>query len=552
MRVYHIILILLVAACTAQAEPVPIGFDKESLLRRRLDGPQEVAVPRAEDTTGVVGVPIIVTIAEDGRVTDARPDSQWTRESNTAPAIAAARRWRFRPFTYRGRPVVAQGTVEIAYRGPELWGDRTAQFPPVDYASLRIELVRSACYGECPDYSVSIDGAGNVLFSTRTPPLEGDAAVHRQYGGVPGVLVPGVHRSRIDRATLDVLIARFREARFFTLRPEYRAGITDSSTYRLRFSSGGRTWTVTDYVGGTVGMPAVVTALEDEVDRVAGTARWTDGGEGTVAALRSEGFDFTSRRAMQMAAIATLLRLAPSAPDRFVIELVEAGVPLDRTLGTGTEAVPLGEVLLLGAVRNHRPDLFAYLAGKGWLTRIPRDRLSLAFAEGGGGCEPAVARALVGAGADPMARTPRATDPELADNHGGTALIIATGPYGPCSRSDIIPLIESLIALGVDVNAADQKGETALFGIENPEIQERLLAAGARADVRDSAGNSPAFSSWTDVIVLRLLDAGADPNGRYDDGLSLRQQARVRHMPAVVAWLDARGIAEPPPVPIRR
>jgi alpha/beta superfamily hydrolase len=68
------------------------------------------------------------------------------------------------------------------------------------------------------------------------------------------------------------------------------------------FSSGGRTWTVTDYVGRTEGMPAVVTALEDEVDRVAGTARWINGNQDSVAALLAGGFDFTSRRAMQAAA----------------------------------------------------------------------------------------------------------------------------------------------------------------------------------------------------------------------------------------------------------
>lgn len=543
MRIYHILLPLFLAACIAQAQPAaPFGFDTESLMRHRIEGAQEIDVPAEHAESGAWGLYVRVTIDPEGRVTDAQPDRQSGLSGHYGPALAAARHWRFRPFSYRGRPVTAQGSVEIAYRGPALWGNPNAQFPPVDYASLRIELVRSACFGECPDYSVRIDGSGNVLFSTTEPSLEGAAGVHREFSRVPGVVLPGVHRSRIDRAALDALIARFREARFFNLRAEYTGGATDNPTYQLRFTSGGRSWTVSDYIGRTAGMPAAVTALEDEVDRVAGTARWVVGSADSVAALGEEGFDFSSRRAMQVAVMATVQRMTPRAPDRFVIDLIRAGLPLDQSFGTAPETAPLGELLLLGAIRNNRPALFAFLTERGWLARLPRERLSLAFAEGGGGCDPAVARALVAAGADPMARTPRTNDSDSADDAGGTALILATAQYGACREVDIAPLVPALVALGVDINGTDQKGETALFGIENPELQEVLLTAGARADVRDREGNSPAFSSWTDVIVLRLLEAGADPRGHYFDNKTLRQQAHERNMPAVLRWLDAHNL----------
>jgi hypothetical protein len=539
MRIYHLVLPLFICGCTARAEPVePFGFSTESLLQHRLEGPREVdAQASSYDDVGV-----LVTIGLDGAVTDARADPQGTMGRDAGPAIAAARRWRFRPFNYRGRPVVAQGRVEISYRGRGEWGDPNAQFPPIDYASLRIELTRSACYGACPDYAVRIDGSGDVLFTTREPALAGAPEVHREFNRNIGVLIPGIHRGRIERPALDALIARFREARFFSLKSDYTAGVTDNPTYQLRFTSGGRSWAVTDYVGREAGMPAVVTALENEVDRVAGTARWTDGNEETVAALRQEGFDFSAWNAMLIAATATVERLVPRAPDNLIIGLIEAGLPLDRRFGQDADAAPLGEVLLLGAVRSHRPALFAALAGRGWLGRIPRDHLSLAFAEGAGGCDPAVARALVGAGADPRARTPLAPDPEIADEQGSTALLSALASYGPCHDVNVAPLIDTLLALGVDINAANQRGQTALFMVDDPALQERLLAAGARVDVRDRDGNSAALSSWTDVIALRLLEAGADPHGRDFEGKTLREQARIRNMPAVLRWLDAHNI----------
>jgi hypothetical protein len=545
MKIYHIGLAgLLSATACGSAEPAaqaPIVFDSDSLLRHRIAGEQSVTVS-ATPEAGMIGVPIEVTISPEGAVIDARVDAAENYAgADPAPGVAAARAWRFRPFTYRGRPVVARGTIQFDYRGPELWRDAQVELPPIDYATLRIELVRSACYGSCPDYSVTIDGAGTVAFATLERSLEGAAQAHREFSLSSGVLIPGRHRSRIERPALDALIERFRQAHFFGLRREYRYGVTDNPTYRLTFTSGGRSWSVTDYVGEHVGMPHAVTALEDAVDAAAGSARWVRGTEATVAALREEGFDFRSRRAAQLAAGAMAGRPDEGASERFILDLIEAGLPLDQPFAAEV-TVPLGEHLLLSAARSRRPAVFAALAGRGWLGRISRQRLSQVFAQSGGGCDPATARALVSAGADPAARTARTSAPGEGTAGGATALISALDPHGVCYRAARGPVIAALLALGVDPNAVDEEGKNALFGVEDPEVQEQLLAAGVRADVRDREGNSPAFSSWNDRIVLGLLDAGADPHGHYFDGKGLRAQAIERAMPSVIAWLDAHGI----------
>ncbi|HEU0099945.1 MAG TPA: DUF6438 domain-containing protein [Allosphingosinicella sp.] len=524
----------LLAACTAAQARPPIVFDDATFVRHRLEGETRILVP-APARAPMFGADVMVTVSPEGRVVAAEADRNRNFEgADPAPAIAAARRWKFRPFHYRGEAVAARGTVTIAYTAEPKTRGPAKPFPPVDYSDLEIGLTRSACLGACPDYSVTIDGSGAVFFTTQAPALKGGGEAHRQFGPGRGVLFPGEHRARIDRATLDALIERFRAAQFFGLDREYRAPVTDLPTYVLKFRSGGRSWTVTDYAGPMADMPPVVTELEDAVDKAAGTARWVAGDESSVAALRAEGLDFGSERAAELAAF---LALAGKAPDSLLIGLVEAGVSPDRPIvfDSGEPATPLGESLLIGAVGRHRPALFAYLAGRGWLARIPKAKLSQAFAEGGGGCDPAVARALVAAGADPKARTSR------GDRPGATALMTAVRPNGPCDGVDLKPVIQALVALGVDVNAANDAGETVLYGVEDPELQEQLLAAGARADVRDRKGNSPAFSSWNDRIVLGLLDAGADPRGRYDDGKTLRAQARERDMPSVLAWLDARG-----------
>jgi hypothetical protein len=510
-------------------------FDDATLARHRLEGETNVAVP-ASAGSAMSGADIMVTVSPEGAVVAAVADRKRNFEgSDPGPALAAARRWKFRPFHYRGEAVAARGTVTIAYRTPPRKRDPDAPFPLIDYSNLRIGLTRSACFGSCPDYSVTIDGSGGVFFTTRAPALKGGGDAHRQFGPGRGVLLPGEHRARIDRITLDALIERFRAAHFFGLGPEYSAPVTDLPTYVLEFETGGRSWTVTDYAGRMAGMPPVVTELEEAVDEAAGTARWVTGDESSIAALRGEGFDFRSQRASELAAY---LALAGDAPDGLIVGLVEAGVSPDRPIvfDSGEPVTPLGETLLVGAIGRHRPALFAYLAKRGWLARIPRDQLASAFAEGGGGCDPAVARALVESGVDPKART------RGGERSGATALIAAVRANGPCDGVDLKPVIDTLVALGVDINAANDAGETVIYGVEDPELQEHLLAAGARADVRDRKGNSPAFSSWNDRIVLGLLDAGANPKGRYYDGKSLREQARERDMPSVLAWLDAHRV----------
>jgi TonB family protein len=535
MKRLYVLAFALFTACAAASPRGPIVFDPDSFKKHRLQGEESVDVPEG---TGArwSGVPILVTVSPQGEVTSAKFDAgEEVEGGDSAPALAAVRRWRFRPFHYRGQAVPARGTVTIRYRTPPKWRDPAAPLPPIDYSSLKISLTRSACLGSCPDYSVTIDGSGAVFFSTRSPALKGAPEAHRQFGPGGGVLLPGEHRARIDRPMLDTLIERFRAAHFFGLEGEYSTPITDGPTYALRFETGGRGWTVIDYIGRMAGMPPIVTELEDAVDKAAGTERWVTGDESSIAALRSEGFDFRSQRAAELAAY---LALAGEAPDGVIVGLVEAGVSPDRPIvfDSGEAATPLGETLLVGSIGRHRPALFAYLAKRGWLARVPSERLAQAFAGGGGGCDPALARALVAGGVDPAVRI------RGGERSGATALIAAVRPYGPCHGLDPKPVIDALIALGVDVNAADDSGQTVLYGVEDPDLQEQLLAAGARADVRDRKGNSPAFSSWNDRIVLGLLDAGADPKGRYFDGKTLREQALERDMPSVLAWLDAHRV----------
>lgn len=140
-------------------------------------------------------------------------------------------------------------------------GGRPAQrvpFPPiVDWASLRIVLQRSGCFGTCPIYSVEIAGDGRVL-----------------YNGERFVAVLGKHRRTIPPAEVRALYDSFRRADFFWLLDDYRAPIFDGPLYSVSLTYDGHSKTVIDYLGGAIGMPHDVIDLEDLIDKTANTQRW--------------------------------------------------------------------------------------------------------------------------------------------------------------------------------------------------------------------------------------------------------------------------------------
>jgi len=120
-----------------------------------------------------------------------------------------------------------------------------------------ITLTRTACFGFCPAYRVSITSAGEVT-----------------YVGEAFVNVRGEQRASIPAADVERLLARFDEIRFDQLEDEYRAPVSDMPTQTITLQRNGRTKTVVDYGGTGAGMPLAVRDLQTEIDRVAGTARW--------------------------------------------------------------------------------------------------------------------------------------------------------------------------------------------------------------------------------------------------------------------------------------
>ena len=85
-------------------------------------------------------------------------------------------------------------------------------------------------------------------------------------------------------------------------------------------------------------------------------------------------------------------------------------------------------------------------------------------------------------------------------------------------ETDDLAKVESLLASGVDVNARNDGGATALLmaaAYGNGDIVNRLLAAGADPDVGSHRGDSPlasAIQRGRSDIAVALLKHGANPD----------------------------------------
>ena len=159
------------------------------------------------------------------------------------------------------RPPAATATVAEAGATRAATPLGKDQSEPADTKGTVVRLERTECYGTCPAYSVEIHGDGSVEY-------EGKAYVGKK----------GKQRGQIAPEAVVALAGRFDKAGFFRLHwaDPCDAVATDNPTAKISFTTGLRTRTIEDYHGNGC-MPKVLRELEDEVDRVAGTARWIGG-----------------------------------------------------------------------------------------------------------------------------------------------------------------------------------------------------------------------------------------------------------------------------------
>lgn len=201
------------------------------------------------------GLVLQISVDEQGTVTSAQV-TEGPDEFRKA-ALTLAKTWKYKPFERKGKPEAVVFTDHIALLPPERPVRIDVPFPTVhDWATLRITMKRTRCYGSCPAYQLQIDGSGNVLFEASFPKQMEE------------------HKN-LSREELERLLDAFRTAHYYGLDREYRMSATDLPACITSISIDGQSMSVTDYGGLQVGMPTSVRDLESAIDEIAGTKKLT-------------------------------------------------------------------------------------------------------------------------------------------------------------------------------------------------------------------------------------------------------------------------------------
>jgi ankyrin repeat protein len=390
---------------------------------------------------------------------------------------------------------------------------KTVPFPAIhDWSTLKLTLSRGMCLGGCPYYTVEIDGDGTVEFD-----------------GGRFVAIAGKHKAKISDQQVQKLYAAFQHADFFTLFERYEAPITDFPEYRVAIEFDGHKMAVEDYVGRAIGMPDVVSGLEDLIDDTAGTEKWIKGNAETLQSLRAEGWDFRSRSDDNTKLIASAAEVENID---LVKHLLAAGVPADSHSGCdglSAAAVKRDAALVRLLIEAGAPVHADAPSGK---REDSCDALSAA-AEWGA---PETMRLILQKHPDVNRRT----------YSGNTALTLLADDdnFDPEQKDrDLAAAAGLLIAAGADVNARDESGKSALMKAHHDAgLVRALLKAGAKdLNAPDRTGNTPLMNSESPLVSLELLKAGADPSLRNLGGntaLDIATSEKYRKTaPVLIKWL---------------
>lgn len=120
-----------------------------------------------------------------------------------------------------------------------------------------VSLERTACYGRCPIYKVTVLRDGTVLWD-----------------GERFVKTTGKATAKLSAPAITELAKAFARADVFALHDKYESyDVTDNPSAIVSFDDGKRKKTIRHYHGDS-SSPKELYELEDRIDQLLGTARW--------------------------------------------------------------------------------------------------------------------------------------------------------------------------------------------------------------------------------------------------------------------------------------
>lgn len=135
---------------------------------------------------------------------------------------------------------------------------KNKMYEPTDIQNVVITLKRSACFGICPTYNITIYGNGTVI-----------------YEGTANVNMTGIQISNIAEDNLRLLISEFKKIDYFSLNETEIAShvVYDVPMFTTSLSINGKTKTIKHY---ETAIPKQLTDLENKIDEIVNSSQWIE------------------------------------------------------------------------------------------------------------------------------------------------------------------------------------------------------------------------------------------------------------------------------------
>jgi len=437
--------------------------------------------------------------------------------------------WHYAPFIVDGRPVVS--LVKESIR-EQIAPERHLPLPNVPMSQVAITLERTGCYGTCPAYWVTLYGDGRAVYEGR---------------GYVDVL--GRHEYRVDPARIAALVESARGKDIWSMANEYRYPVTDNPTYFMRLKFGDQGKEIEDYVGGSAGMPEVISEFEDEIDRAAESNAWINLGMPAVERLSEESFPFVSKEGEEL--LGRAISNSDGHDDAAILKLMSLGAMKSASTVLPGRFGGTGKSLLESALGNRRQQVVEHLIELGALQtndRVDQSKLDAAFraAIGAGSLQGVETIWSAGGDSKPSLTFDDKSEDDKGKNQRSSVILLLSHPYGqePWEGQAIA---EWLVAKGCDLKARAADGDTLLHRATDAgdlPFVRYLLANGLDASTPGTYGLPALGSAENEDIALVLLQAGSD--WKMDDGgKGFLQYANDQHWGRVLAWVRAHGGKNP-------